>query len=218
MTLVLFDLDDSLIAGDSERAWVEYMNQNSLIKGKSYLKIISEFENDYRRGELDINSYVKFLLNPVKGISEDFVINLSKLFAKEIVNLYKDTLTKELLAKHESHVCIIVSGTLSFLVKEIASLLGIKNYFGTEPEIIKGFFTGNPLGEPNFGREKVRKIKEWMISNQLDLDQEIYVYSDSIFDLPLLDLATIPTAISPDKKLRKVCSERSWKVIERNIL
>ena len=137
---------------------------------------------------------------------------------QEIVNLYKDTLTKELLAKHESHVCIIVSGTLSFLVKEIASLLGIKKYFGTEPEIIKGFFTGNPLGEPNFGREKVRKIKEWMISNQLDLDQQIYVYSDSIFDLPLLDLATIPTAISPDKKLRKVCSERSWKVIERNIL
>ena len=102
----------------------------------------------------------------------------------------------------------------TFLVEEISHLLNITTCFGTDAEIKDGYYSGKVLGRPNFSEEKVKRIKKWINSSSYSF-REIYAYSDSIYDLPLLEFSDYPHALSPDDALRKVCIERNWKIIER---
>ena len=207
MTLVFFDLDDTLLAGDTEAAWANYMLENNLISDNSFHKKILEFEIQYREGLLDVVAYTKFLLSPIAGMSELEVEILAKPFASHIVNQYRDNLTTNLLNRHVLDECLITSGTLTFLVKEIALILGVKVFFGTDPEIVNGVYTGNLEGNPNFEEEKVVRIKKWLGKR---LVHQTAAYSDSVHDLPLLSFVKVPTAVNPDKKLRKIALDRGW--------
>ena len=207
MTLVFFDLDDTLLAGDTEAAWADYMSENNLISDNLFLKKIEEFESQYREGKLDVVKYTQYLLSPIAGMKIEEVSILVKPFAKRIVDEYKDKLTHDLINRHGKDECLITSGTLTFLVKEIAFILGIKVFFGTDPEILNGVYTGNLKGKPNFGEEKVIKIKKWLGSREIN---ETVAYSDSVHDLPLLSFAKNSTVINPDQELRKVASSRGW--------
>jgi len=207
MTLVFFDLDDTLLAGDTEAAWANYMLENNLISDNSFHKKILEFETQYREGLLDVVAYTKFLLSPIAGMSELEVEILAKPFASHIVNQYRDNLTTNLLNRHVLDECLITSGTLTFLVKEIALILGVKVFFGTDPEIVSGVYTGNLEGNPNFEEEKVVRIKKWLGKR---LVHQTAAYSDSVHDLPLLSFVKVPTAVNPDKKLRKIALDRGW--------
>ena len=215
MNLILFDLDDSLIAGDSESAWVDYLNNASLIKEKDFKEKMKNFTNNYQKGQLDTYAYSKFLLSPIKGMSLSEVDKLTKPFCEELLEIYKDNLTKDLLLKHNKDQCLVVSGTLSFLVKEISLSLGIETFFGTDPEVKNDIYTGGVKGNPNFGKEKIRRVKKWIKERKIDLNINIFAYSDSIYDFDLLNFSDNPTAINPDNKLRKICSERNWEIIER---
>ena len=216
MNLILFDLDDSLIAGDCERAWVDFLQTKGLAVDSDYLQKIDAHANDYKEGRLDIRSYVLLLLEPIKGRSAQDISGYIKPFSELILDRFSDRVTKTLLRKHSKDFCLVVSGTLSFLVKEISFLLGVNTYFGTEPEIRNGIYTGKIVGEPNFGEEKVRRIKRWIKENQIDTNLYKIAYSDSFHDLPLLEFADLPTAVNPDKKLKEISSNRGWKIIERS--
>ena len=210
MNLVLFDLDDTLFDGDTEGEWVSYMMQSGLIEDKDkFSKTMQGFETQYRNGELNVLSYSEFLLDPIKGK------NLNKLqkkideFALHVSNKLSDKLTESLLKKHKSDLKVLTSGSLSFLVNKIATNLDIDVSFGTDARLLNGIFTGNVEGVPNFSDEKVRRIRSWMNSRIFEVT---YAYSDSIFDLPLLEFADIPTAVNPDKKLRKEAERNSWTI------
>jgi len=207
MTLVFFDLDDTLLAGDTEAAWADYMSENNLISDNSFHKKIAEFESQYREGKLNVVRYTQLLLSPIAGMKIEEVNILVKPFAKRIVDDYKDQLTDDLIKRHANDECLITSGTLTFLVKEIAFILGIKVFFGTDPEILNGVYTGNLNGNPNFEEEKVIKIKKWLGLREVN---ETVAYSDSVHDLPLLSYAKNSTVINPDKELRKIASSRGW--------
>ena len=114
--------------------------------------------------------------------------------------------------KHKNDLRVLTSGSLSFLVKEIGLKLGINVNFGTDPEYVDGKFTGKVLGRPNFSEEKVRRVEEWANGQEFE---EIYAYSDSIHDLPLLEFSHVPFAISPDASLREVAAKRKWAIIDR---
>tara|TARA_B110000014_G_scaffold259099_1_gene246290 strand:+ start:5107 stop:5754 length:648 start_codon:yes stop_codon:yes gene_type:complete len=215
MSLVIFDLDDTLLAGDSETAWANFMVKNGIVKEKGFVSQLEIFEKAYREGKLDINLYIKFLLNPIKGMSFLEVKSLSELFAKEIFNDFTDRLTNELISRHSEDQCIIVSGTLDFIVHEISNLLGIEESLSTSAELKNGIFTGEIKGLPNFGKEKVKSIKEWLNNNSTIDDIEVFAYSDSIYDLPLLEYADKPFAVSPDYGLRKIALEKGWEIIDR---
>lgn len=217
MNLILFDLDDTLIAGDSEKAWIDFLRKRGLIRDSYYLEQIDAYTTEYRKGKLDVHSYVYLLLEPIKGRSVQEIGKYIKPFSEQILERFSDTVTKNLLQKHSKDLCLVVSGTLSFLVKEISSLLGINTCFGTDPEIRNGIYTGEILGHPNFGKEKVRRVKSWIQENQIDSNLYKIAYSDSIHDLPLLEFADLPTAVNPDKKLKEISSNREWKTIERSI-
>ena len=210
MNLVLFDLDDTLFDGDTEGEWVSYMMESGLIEDKDkFSKTMQGFETQYRNGELNVLSYSEFLLDPIKGK------NLNKLqkqideFALYVSNKLSDKLTESLLKKHKSDLKVLTSGSLSFLVNKIATNLDIDVSFGTDARLLNGIFTGEVEGVPNFSDEKVRRIRSWMNSRIFEVT---YAYSDSIFDLPLLEFADIPTAVNPDKKLRKEAERNSWTI------
>ena len=140
--------------------------------------------------------------------------DLVKFFANDLIEKYKDSLTNKLLEEHKKDKCLIVSGSLTLLVKEISKLLDIENFFGTEAEIKKDLYTGRVKGVPNFSEEKVRRVKEWLIIKDLKF-RDIYAYSDSIYDLPLLKYSNRARAVNPDNQLREISAKKGWEVIER---
>ena len=214
MTLVLFDLDDTLLAGDCEKEWVDFMDRESMIKDKFFKEKMSNFHSQYKSGDLNLKAYVELLLSPIMGMQVKEIENKIKPFARKVTENLTDDVTLSLLLKHQEHNCIVVSGTLSFLVKEISKNLGIRTYFGTDPEIKNKRFTGRILGKPNFENEKVVRVKNW-INSKDHYFKEIYAYSDSIYDLPMLDFSTKAIALDPDAKLRKECEKKNWEIIER---
>ena len=209
MKLVLFDLDDTLLAGDTEGEWVKFMIDNGLVKDESFLEKMAIFTGNYRNGRLDIYEYSNFLLGPITGISELDLKERVKEFSKKVVEKLSDVTTYNLLKSHSSDECIITSGTLSFLVKEISNELGVEHYFGTDAEIIRGSYTGKVSGHPNFSEEKVRRIKKWIEDRSFE---SIYAYSDSIYDLALLEFSNFPTVVNPDTQLLQVAKQRRWKI------
>jgi len=209
MKLVLFDLDDTLLAGDTEGEWVRFIIDNGLVKDESFLKKMAIFTGNYRNGRLDIYEYSNFLLGPISGISELDLKERVKEFSKKVVEKLSDVTTYNLLKSHSSDECVITSGTLSFLVKEISNELGVEHCFGTDAEILNGSYTGKVSGRPNFSEEKVRRIKNWIGDRSFE---GIYAYSDSIHDLALLEFSNFPTAVNPDAQLLEIAKQRHWKI------
>ena len=209
MKLVLFDLDDTLFDGDTEGEWVKFMDQNGFIADNHFFDRMAVFTDNYRRGELDVIEYSEFLLSPLKGKKLSELKESIKIFSADVVSRLTDEVTTKLLKRHTGDIKILTSGSLSFLVKDIANHFDIEDSFGTDPEYVEDLFTGKIAGVPNFSEEKVRRIKIWMESRQFE---NIYAYSDSIHDLPLLQFADISTAVNPDKKLRSEAEKRSWSI------
>ena len=209
MKLVLFDLDDTLLAGDTEGEWVKFMIDNGMVKDESFLEKMAIFTGNYRKGRLDIYEYSNFLLGPLSGISELGLKEKVEEFSKKVVEKLSDVTTYNLLKSHASDECVITSGTLSFLVKEISNGLGVEHCFGTDAEIVNESYTGKVSGRPNFSEEKVRRIKNWIGDRSFE---GIYAYSDSIHDLALLEFSNFPTAVNPDTQLLEVAKQRRWKI------
>lgn len=209
MTLVFFDLDDTLLAGDSEAAWAKHMLFKGIIEDSSFEEKIMKFDQDYRLGKLNFSAYTEFLLSPIKGMSVEEVHEIVRPFSVNIVEELKDSISQALLEKHSSDECLITSGTLSFIVKEIALLLGFNTFFGTEAEIKGGLYTGRVCGKPNFGEEKVRKIQAWLGNRKFS---RTIAYSDSINDLPLLKFASQAVVLNPDIRLREVAILEGWEI------
>ena len=214
MSLVFFDMDDTLLAGDAEAAWAKYMAENGIMKDEDFKEKIRKFDEDYRRGELDFSVYTEFLLAPIKGMTVEEVEDIVKPFCVTIVEEFKDTTSKGLLEKHSLDECLITSGTLTFIVKEVASLLGIETFFGTDPEVKEGCYTGKVSGKPNFGQEKVRKLENWLGNRSLI---ETVAYSDSINDLPLLNFSSKAVVLNPDSKLREVAVSLGWEIDDSRV-
>ena len=210
--LALFDLDDTLFDGDTEAEWVKYMDHRGFIQDFDFYSKMDAFENNYREGRLDVDEYSEFLLSPIVGKSLKELEDHIEDFTSDIVTRFSDELSQELLDKHKNDTKVLTSGSLSFLVHKIGTKLGIDNCFGTDPEYLEGKFTGRVEGRPNFSQEKVRRVNKWMGSKKFD---QIFSYSDSIHDLPLLEFADFPMAISPDKELRRVAKEREWLIDDR---
>jgi len=209
MKLVLFDLDDTLLAGDTEGEWVKFMIENGMVNDESFLEKMAIFTGNYRRGRLDIFEYTNFLLGPLSGINELDLKDKVEEFSKKVVEKLSDVTTYNLLKSHSSDECVITSGTLSFLVKEISNELGVQHSFGSDAEIINGSYTGKVSGHPNFSEEKVRRIKKWIEDRSFE---SIYAYSDSIHDLALLEFSHFPTAVNPDTQLLEIAKRRHWKI------
>jgi len=214
MTLALFDLDNTLIGGDSDHAWGQFIVTKGLVDEESYAADNDRFYEDYLRGELDADAYQRFSMKPLAGKSIEWIADLHKEFmTKHIEPIWLDK-SEALVEKHrqQGHRLVVITATNRTVVAPIVEKFGIADLICSETEIIDGKYTGNLVDEPCMGPGKVSKLKRWMNQNNENLNGAIF-YSDSHNDLPLLNLVSHPVAVDPDDTLKTTAKDKSWPII-----
>lgn len=213
-TLAIFDLDNTLIAGDSDHAWGEFMIARGLVDANSYRRQNDAFYEQYKRGELDVNAYLRFALQPLAGKQPEELAQLHARFMEEIIQPMMLDKARELLDSHRSqgHYLLIITATNDFITRPIANALGVDDILASEAEVVDGVYTGQPTGTPCFHMGKVTRLNSWLQDRQHELGPA-WFYSDSHNDIPLLDAVGNPIAVDPDDTLRRHATDRGWPVI-----
>lgn len=214
MTLAIFDLDNTLIAGDSDHTWGEFLIEKGVVDEESYKSANDRFFEDYKRGEFDIYAYLDFSLAPFSRLENAQLTSLHNEFMETKIEPMVLPKGIDLIQHHkdEGHTLLIITATNRFITEPIAKRLGIETILATEGEVVNGRFTGNVSGVPCYREGKVTRLKKWLEKNDKSLNKS-YFYSDSATDLPLLELVTYPHAVDPDKTLKMLAKERNWAII-----
>ena len=214
MALAIFDLDNTLIGGDSDYLWGEFLVEQKIVAGKAYQQANQDFYEQYLAGTMDIFEFLAFQLKPLADNSIADLLVLRKQYLKEKIEPIILKAGRELIAYHQNRgdTTLIITATNSFIAAPIAENLGISNFIATEPEIVDGIYTGKVSGTPSYQYGKVERLESWLYEQQLSLVGS-YFYSDSHNDLPLLKLVENPVAVDPDPKLSAIAKQQDWQVI-----
>ena len=214
MNLAIFDLDNTLIGGDSDHLWGEFLVEHNYVDQQSYKQANDQYYQDYLDGILDMHAYQKFVLTPIKGKTPQQLTLLHQQFMREkilpIMLVKANTLIDEHKAKADR--LLIITATNRFITHPIAKALKIDEMLATEPELVDGKYSGNITGTPCYQHGKVERFKAWQ-SSQHSTFENIYFYSDSFNDLPLLSEVSHPVAVDPDEKLKQHASEQGWPIL-----
>lgn len=215
MTLAIFDLDHTLINGDSDHLWGEYMVENGIVDAQAYRQRNDAFYLDYQRGTLDNDQYLAFALEPLTHYSLDELYTWRADYVDKWIKPLVAPAAAELLDSHRQrdHQLMMISATNLFVSEPIGHLLGIPTVLATEPEIIDNRYTGRFLGTPTYQQGKVAALREWL-GERADELADSYFYSDSLNDLALLEQVNHPVAVTPDDDLKAIAEARNWKIID----
>lgn len=214
MALILFDLDDTLIAGDSDYSWGEFLTTKKIVDSAHFKRENDRFYRDYQLGKLDILAYLKFSLAPLALLSKTDLETLHREFMQEVIEpmwLPKaDILLKEHRQKEDT--LMVITSTNRFIVEPICKKLGIENLIATELEERNDRFTGQVSGTPSFQEGKIVRLNSWLDTSDFILEESSF-YSDSINDLPLLKAVGRAIAVDPCPKLKEEALLRGWEII-----
>lgn len=219
MRLAIFDLDNTLIAGDSDHAWGEFMVAEGMVDPQVYKEANDQFYADYERGELDLEAYLSFSLEPLTRYSLEQLSELHDKFLQQVVEPMMLPKAKALLQQHrdQGDYLLIITSTNGFITKPIGKALGVDDILATDAEIIDGRYTGKMTGIPCFQAGKITRLQQWLDhaeSQGFHGDMEdCYFYSDSLNDLPLMLEVKNPVAVDPDDALRAHAEEADWSII-----
>ena len=214
MSLVLFDLDNTLLAGDSDYLWGEFLVEKGIVDGEAYRSANERFYEQYREGRLDIAEFLRFALQPLAQHPPEQLYAWREDFIEERIRPILLDAAFNLVEKHRraGDVLLVITATNRFVTEPIAKLYGIEHLIATMPEFRDGHYTGGFEGTPCFQRGKVTKLNEWLAENDHGLEGS-WFYSDSHNDLPLLEQVSNPVAVDPDETLRGVALAKGWPVI-----
>lgn len=214
MALAIFDLDNTLIAGDSDHSWGVFLVEKQLVDAEVYRVANDKFYADYKNGTLDIRAYLQFSLAPLTQYTQAELKVLHDEFMATHIEPLMLPKAEALLRKHreQGDHLLIITATNGFVTRPIAKRLGVDDILATDPEVIEGRHTGNFVGTPCFQAGKITHLQEWLNSNQHSLEGA-YFYSDSINDLPLLEQVDNPVAVDPDERLTAIAHERNWPIL-----
>jgi HAD superfamily hydrolase (TIGR01490 family) len=217
MNLALFDLDNTLLAGDSDYEWGQFLVDRGVLDREEYEAQNREYYEQYAAGTLDIHEFLGFALRP---LAEHAPEELSRWHAEFMRNRVLPMIggkARALVARHREagDLCAVVTATNSFVTAPIAREFGVAHLVATEPESDCGRFTGRVAGAPCFREGKVRRVEAWLARLGFGLRSfgESAFYSDSHNDLPLLERVTRPVAVDPDERLEAEARARGWPVI-----
>lgn len=217
MHLALFDLDNTILAGDSDFQWGQFLIEEGLLDHETHLAKNLQYYEDYKAGKLDIVAFLKFQLKP---LSEHPRAELDALHARYMERKVRPMMTekaKALIEKHRAQgdLLAVITATNSFVTKPIATAYGIEHLIGTTPEEIDGEFTGRVTGVPSYKEGKVTRLQQWLAEQGRTMQdfEAIWFYSDSHNDLPLLLLVDHPVAVDPDPTLEAYALGRDWPII-----
>ena len=212
--LALFDLDNTLLAGDSDYNWSLFLINEGLLDADTHHSRNEAFYQDYKNGNLDIYRFLEFQLKPLAQHSKDFLDALHIKFMDTVIYPMMTQKAHDLVNQHKEagDLCIVITATNSFVTKPIASAYGIAHLIGTDPEMINGQFTGGVTGVPSFQEGKVTRINEWLHLRGQHLNdfKRSYFYSDSHNDLPLMKIVTNPVAVDADETLALYAKKQGW--------
>lgn len=215
MSLAIFDLDNTLLAGDSDHAWGEFLCEKGIVDSEEYSRANDYFYEQYKKGGLDIFEFLDFALRPLAQLDRETLDNLHQQFMQEKVQPMMLDKAQELLKNHRDRgdYLLIITATNRFVTGPIAEKLGVDEIIATDPEEIDGDYTGKVAGTPCFQDGKVTRLNSWLEKTGHNLEDS-YFYSDSHNDLPLLELVTNPVAVNPDEILESHANERLWPVLD----
>ena len=214
MALAIFDLDNTLISGDSDHSWGEFLIDQRKVNQSEYRAMNDKFLADYEAEKLDISAYLEFSLSPLINMSATELNQLHKKFMAQVIEPLKLSQANKLIEKHRQSGdrLLVITATNRLVVEPIISSLGIDEFLATDPEVISGHVTGKIIGTPTFREGKVERLRDWLTENNESLEGS-YFYSDSINDLPLLQEVDHPIAVDPDDALHRESERRDWPII-----
>ena len=214
MTLAIFDLDNTLIAGDSDHLWGEYLVSQGIVDAEGFKATNDQFYEDYLAGQLDIHAYQRFVLKILTEHPLEQLLRWREAFmAGEIAPLMLPR-AAELLAQHraQGHFLLIITATNDFITQPIAEQLGVDHLIATTAGQDGSGYTGDITGVPCYREGKITRLEAWLAETGHDL-AGAYFYSDSHNDLPLLRKVDNPVAVDPDPTLAATAREQGWPII-----
>jgi len=214
VTLAIFDLDNTLIGGDSDFLWGQFVCEQGLVERAGFAAQNEQFYADYQAGQLDIDAYLRFALAPLAGHPREQLDTWHRDFMARKIEPIMLPAAARLIEDHRAkgHELLIVTATNYFITRPIADALGIEDLLACEGEIVDGRYTGEPSGVPTYQEGKVVRLQQWLAGRDTDLEGA-FCYSDSHNDLPLLKLVDNPIAVDPDDTLRAHALAAGWPVI-----
>ncbi len=217
MELVLYDLDNTLLAGDSDYEWAQFLIDQGVLERATYEERNQEFFDQYKAGCLDIYAFLDFQLAPLAQYPRAQLDAWHRQFMEQKILPLISAAARRLVqhSLEEGHLCAIVTATNSFVTAPIAREFGVPHLVATEPEQVDGRFTGKVHGTPCFREGKVTRVEQWLagLGRRWTDFSESRFYSDSHNDLPLLQRVTRPIAVRPDHPLKQAALARGWEVI-----
>ena len=218
MNLALFDLDNTLLAGDSDFEWAQFLIEQGVLDREIYEARNQEFYDQYKKGTLDIYEFLDFQLKPLARYPRRQLDEWHRSYMQaKIMPMMRET-ARALVARHATDLCAVVTATNSFVTAPIAREFGIEYLVATEPAQDGGEFTGGVAGLPCFRDGKIVRVEAWLAARgqRIDAFERSFFYSDSLNDLPLLARVSDPVAVDPDATLRAHALAHGWPVMSLN--
>ena len=214
MGLALFDLDNTLIAGDSDHLWGDFLVSQGRVDAIEHKALNAHFYDQYKNGDLNIDEYLAFALGPMAGMTKETLAPLQRQFVRDHIEPILLDAAFALLEQHRAlgDTLVIITATNTLVTQPIADRLGVEHLIGCEAEIIEGCYTGKPTGMPSFAQGKVARIQTWCEENKKSMENAVF-YSDSHNDLPLLRTVDRAVAVDPDDRLREEAVRKGWDII-----
>jgi len=217
MRLALFDLDNTLLSGDSDYEWGQFLVDHGVLDRESYEAQNRTYYEQYVSGTLDIHEYLGFALRPLAAHAPEDLERWHAEFMRLRITPMITPAARALVRRHlgAGELCAIITATNSFVTAPIARAFGVQHLIATEPEVSAGRFTGRVAGTPCFREGKLERLGQWLagLGRELDGFEQSTFYSDSHNDLPLLERVTRPVAVDPDEALAGEAARRGWPVM-----
>jgi HAD superfamily hydrolase (TIGR01490 family) len=214
MNLALFDLDNTLLSGDTDFEWLAFLLAQGVLP-ESEEQANAEMDRRYRSGEAGTLEYVRFYLRLYPRHDMATLLAWRELFTTNSIVPRIPQAARALVASHGADLVAIITATNRFLTEPIAAEFGVEHLIATEPEVVAGRFTGEVAGTPCMREGKITRLEAWLAARGAALADfpESWFYGDSINDLPLLERVTHPVAVDPDPKLAAVARRRGWRTL-----
>lgn len=217
MNLALFDLDNTLLSGDSDFEWAQFLIEQGVLDRELFEAKNLIFYQQYKAGTLDIHEFLDFQLKPLSRHAHKVLDAWHEEFMRRKVRGMMGNAARELVARHRAahDVCVIITATNSFVTAPIAREFGVEHLIATEPEQKDGEFTGRVAGVPCFREGKITRLESWMAQHGWSWNSFAgsWFYSDSLNDLPLLRKVKNPVAVDPDATLRAHAEQHGWRIM-----
>jgi HAD superfamily hydrolase (TIGR01490 family) len=217
LQLALFDLDNTLLAGDSDFEWGRFLITLGVLDEELHLARNAQFYEDYKQGTLDIHAFLEFQLKPLSTHPRAQLDAWHAQFMEKVIRPIITPQARALVEKHRANgdLMVVITATNGFVTGPIAKEFGIPHLIATTPEEVEGEFTGRVSGVPSFKEGKITRLMQWLESRGESLESfdTSWFYSDSHNDLPLMKLVENPVAVTPDPTLQAYAVEHSWPII-----